>query len=266
MNASSPQLVAAHAKLTLSLRVTGVRQDGFHLIDAEMVTLDLADELQITPTANAGAITVIGPYASGVGIGPNNLISRALKLCGRAADVQVIKNIPHGGGLGGGSADAAAILRWAKYSDLEAASKIGADVPFCLVGGRATVQGIGEIVKPLPFEARDITLVIPPFGVSTPAVYKAWDALPAAAKTAQVSVNKSMNKSVHESTNDLESAAIVVEPRLALWRDSIAEAAGSMPALAGSGATWWLTGAHLDLADSLSRSLPGATVVVTKTR
>lgn len=88
------------------------------------------------------------------------------------------KNIPHGGGLGGGSADAAAIFRWANYQDLEAASRIGADIPFCMVGGRARVRGIGEIIEPLPFVARTITLILLPFGVSTPVVYRAFDALP----------------------------------------------------------------------------------------
>ena len=78
------------------------------------------------------------------------------------------KRIPHGGGLGGGSADAAAVLRWAGVDDLAAASRLGADVPFCLVGGRARVQGIGEIVDAAAAEALDLTLVIPPLACSTP--------------------------------------------------------------------------------------------------
>jgi len=257
MSSRNPQVVAAHAKLTLSLRVTGVRQDGFHLIDAEMVTLELADELQITATENAGVISVVGPYASGVGTGPNNLISRALKLCGRHANVQVTKNIPHGGGLGGGSADAAAILRWAEFGDIKAASTIGADIPFCMVGGRAIVQGIGEIITPLPFVAHDITLIIPPFGVATSAVYMAWDSL---ARGTNAAPNPATNH-----VNDLEAAALIVEPRLVLWRDQIAHHAGVMPSLAGSGATWWMHGARPELAEVLTKSLPGATVVVTKT-
>jgi len=251
MNSSNPQIVAAHAKLTLSLRVTGVRQDGLHLIDAEMVTLELADELRITAAEYSGVVNFVGQYASGLGTGPNNLVSRALKLCGRQANVQVTKNIPHGGGLGGGSADAAAILRWAEFDDLVTASTIGADIPFCMVGGRAIVQGIGEIVTPLPFVAHDITLIIAPFGVSTPAVYKAWDCLASPATN---------------YVNDLEAAALIVEPRLALWRNQIAEAAGITPTLAGSGATWWMYGARPELAAVLSKSLPEATVVVTKTR
>ena len=66
-------------------------------------------------------------------------------------------------------ADAAAVLRWAAHDDLVEAAQIGADIAFCLVGGRARVRGIGEIVEPLPFVALDITLVVPPLAVSTPA-------------------------------------------------------------------------------------------------
>lgn len=236
--------IIAPAKLTLSLKVTGVRADGFHLIDAEMVSLELHDILTITE--GESGMSVRGPFASGVPTDANNLVVRALQLCEKTAHVHIEKNIPHGGGLGGGSADAAAILRWAGFKDLVAASRLGADIPFCMLGGRARVTGIGEIIEPLPFIAREITLVVPPFGVSTPAVYTAFDSLGAK----------------HEGPNDLEPAAITVEPRLAEWRDRIREASGQSPILAGSGATWWLDGAYPSIHEALSE----ATVVVTHTR
>ena len=138
--------VAAHAKLTLSLRVTGVRDDGFHLIDAEMVSLALADRLEIVD-ASTSELTVSGPFADGVPTDGDNLCLRALELAGRSASIRLHKSIPHGGGLGGGSADAAAVLRWAECTDPIAASGLGADIPFCLVGGRARVTGIGEILS-----------------------------------------------------------------------------------------------------------------------
>lgn len=238
-------IVEAPAKLTLTLRVTGVRADGFHLIDAEMVTLDVADVLTITE--GASGIDIDGPYAAGISTVGDNLVSRALALVGRRAHVRITKNIPHGGGLGGGSADAAAVLRWAGFDDLVAASRLGADIPFCMVGGRARVEGIGEVVTPLETERRDITLVIPPFGVSTPRVYAAWDALEASRRRGTV--------------NDLEEAAIAAEPRLADWRRRIRDC-GVMPVLAGSGSTWWVNGAHPELATALD----DATVLVTATR
>jgi 4-diphosphocytidyl-2-C-methyl-D-erythritol kinase len=238
-------VVEAQAKLTLSLRVTGVRDDGFHLIDAEMVTLDLADTLTITE--GASGIDVDGPYAAGISLDADNLVARALTLCAKRAHVRITKNIPHGGGLGGGSADAAAILRWAGFTDLVAASRLGADIPFCMVGGRARVTGIGETLAPLDPVQRAITLIIPPFGVSTPRVYAAWDALEASAQRGEV--------------NDLEEAAIAAEPRLGQWRQRIRDC-GVTPVLAGSGSTWWIDGTH----PGLAQQFPDATVVATVTR
>lgn len=237
----------ANAKLTLSLRVTGRRADGFHLIDAEMVSLDLADELEIEP-AEKSSIEVSGPFADGVPTDESNLCLRALALAGRTASIRLRKAIPHGGGLGGGSADAAAVLRWAGFDDPIGASRLGADIPFCLVGGRARVTGIGEIVEPLPTQRLDITLVIPPLSSSTPAVYAAWDAL---------------GGPTGDGRNHLETAAIAVTPELAGWRDAIRERCGAIPVLAGSGATWFVEGRHGDALAGLTDE--GARVVQTST-
>lgn len=236
-------VLAAPAKLTLSLRITGVRLDGYHLVDAEMVSLAWADTVTITPDEHG--LSADGPFAEGMPLDERNLVAKALRLAGREAHVHLHKAIPHGGGLGGGSSDAAAVLRWAGYTDIAAASRLGADVSFCLVGGRARVTGIGEVVDPLPFLPLDVTLVIPPLAVSTPAAYRAWDDLggPRA-----------------DGVNDLEPAALVVEPRLVRWRDRIREAAGEAPVLAGSGATWFLLGHH-----DVAAALPEAMVVLTRT-
>lgn len=236
-------VVAAPAKLTLSLRITGVRDDGYHLIDAEMVSLAWGDTLTITPGGHD--LSADGPFAAGMPLDDGNLVAKALRLAERSAAVHLHKAIPHGGGLGGGSSDAAAVLRWAGWADVAAAARLGADVSFCLVGGRARVTGVGERVEPLPFQELAVTLVVPPLSVSTPAAYRAWDEL--GAPTA-------------DGPNDLEPAALVVEPRLARWRDRIREAAGCTPVLAGSGATWFLRGHH-----DLAAALPEATVVLTRT-
>lgn len=220
----------ARAKLTLSLRVTGVREDGYHLIDAEMVTVDLADRIEIDPDGDG--LEVIGADGARVDAAitadDDNLVRRALRLCGRTAFVRIHKRIAAGAGLGGGSADAAAVLRWAGYRDLVGASRIGADVPFCMVGGRARVRGIGEIVEPLPYEDRQLTLLTPPVHCSTPAVYAAWDAL---------------GGPTGEHGNDLEPAALTVAPELARYRDELEAETGVRPRLAGSGSTWWVPGA-----------------------
>lgn len=246
MTGPSTATLTAPAKLTLTLRITGVRADGYHLIDAEMVSLALADTLTISPDGNA--LTCDGPFAHGTPVDSSNLVARALKLTGRSGGVHIHKAIPHGGGLGGGSSDAATVLRWAGYNDLAGAAAIGADVPFCLVGGRARVRGIGELVEPLPFVPIAITLVIPPLAISTPAAYRAWDNLGGPqSETNDQFVND-------QFVNDLEAAAISVEPRLAEWRERIEKAAGERPTLAGSGATWFLRGHH-KIADALADAL-----------
>ena len=236
-------VVRAPAKLTVSLRLTGIRHDGYHLIDAEMVTLELADELTFT---EGDSLSISGPFGAGLPTDDGNLVRKALRALGRQAAVHVVKNIPAQGGLGGGSADAAAVLRWAGCRDVAVATTIGADVPFCVVGGRGRVTGIGDIIEPLPPLDRAFTLIVPPVGVSTVAAYKAWDA---------------MGGPRAEGPNDLEPAALVVEPALVRWRDRITEAAGIPPTMAGSGSTWFLAGHHLDLITAL----PDAIVVQTRT-
>jgi 4-diphosphocytidyl-2-C-methyl-D-erythritol kinase len=218
--------IHAPAKLTLSLRTVGLRGDGYHLIDAEMVSLDIHDTLEIDAGDSLHMVTEAGVAEI---ITDDNLVSKALRLVGRTAAVRLTKRIPAGAGLGGGSSDAAAILRWAGYDDLNGAAGIGADVAFCLRGGRARVTGIGEVVEPLPFEAKTLTLLTPPVHCSTPAVYAAWDA---------------MGGPSGDHGNDLEPAALQVAPELARWRDKIAEASGQRPRLAGSGSTWFVEGAY----------------------
>jgi 4-diphosphocytidyl-2-C-methyl-D-erythritol kinase len=233
-------VLAAPAKLTLRLRVTGVRPDGYHLIDAEMVSLDLADELTFDEAGDG--IHLSGPAAVGLSAGPDNLVARALEAVGRTARVDLVKRIPAGGGLGGGSSDAAAVLRWAGADgDVAMAARLGADVPFCLHGGRARVTGIGDGLEALPFEPRTLTLATPDFGCDTAAVYRAWDGL--GGPTA-------------DGPNDLEPAALVVAPELARFRDRFGDATGETPVLAGSGSTWFVPGAHPGEGRIVVRTVP----------
>jgi 4-diphosphocytidyl-2-C-methyl-D-erythritol kinase len=227
--------VIAPAKLTLSLSVTGVRDDGFHLLDVEMVSIDLADTLTFEPGTGISVVDEVpgGLGASRVPTGPDNLVARALAAVGRSAAVHIVKCIPAGAGLGGGSADAAAVLRWAEVTDLSMAAALGADVPFCVRGGRARVTGVGETVEALPFEDRRFVLLLPPLSVDTRAVYEGWDSRRARGDE---------HGADGAGGNDLELAAIDVAPTLAHWRDRFAEATGQRPRLAGSGSTWFVEG------------------------
>lgn len=231
-------LALAPAKLTVSLHITGVRSDGYHLIDAEMVSLDLADELVFT---DGDGLTIVDARGLAIPTDETNLVNKALRAVDRTAHVTLTKRIPAGAGLGGGSADAAAVLRWADCRDVAVATALGADVPFCLRGGRARVQGIGDHLTALPHEPRTYTLLTPPFGVSTPAVYRQWDALggPRA-----------------EGPNDLEPAALHVEPRLQEWKDRLEAATGRPAVLAGSGSTWFVEGAHEGPGHVITSTIP----------
>jgi 4-diphosphocytidyl-2-C-methyl-D-erythritol kinase len=240
-------ILTAPAKVTLSLRVVGVRNDGYHLIEAEMVTVDLFDTIELFELSDPSASSTVEivdagtSRASAVPAGPDNLVSAALGLADRHARVRLHKAIPPGAGLGGGSADAAAVLRWAGETDPDRTVTIGADVPFCVVGGRARVSGIGEVVHPVDHVDGVLTLATPPFGCSTPAVYAAWDRL---------------GGPVSDGPNDLEAAALVVQPRLAVWRDDLRTASGCEPVLAGSGSTWFVPGAHPGPGRQVVRMVP----------
>jgi 4-diphosphocytidyl-2-C-methyl-D-erythritol kinase len=231
-------LLAAPAKLTLTLRVTGRRPDGFHLIDAEMVTLDLVDELELDPDGDGVTVVHDGVERPA---DDDDLVVRALALVGRRAGVRLHKRIPAGAGLGGGSADAAAILRWAGMTDPVRAASLGADVAFCLLGGRARVRGIGEVLEPLEFTPRTVTLCTPPLHCSTPVVYRRWD---------------EMGGPRGDHGNDLEPAALSAYPELAEHRDRFADAVGRRPRLAGSGSTWFVEGEFAGPGHVVARTTP----------
>lgn len=217
--------LVAPAKLTWYLEITGRRPNGFHELRSEMVTLGLADHLDIDVE---GDYLRIEPPTLALATDQENLVNRALRLVDRRAGVTLHKSIPSGGGLGGGSADAGAILRWAGGVDSERALTLGADVPFCQIGGRALVEGVGEVVTALPFELRRVTLFMPDFAVNTADCFRAYDA---------VGNQGSLR-------NHLERAAGVVEPRLATTLAWLRREFSADIHLAGSGSTMFMEG-HL---------------------
>jgi 4-diphosphocytidyl-2-C-methyl-D-erythritol kinase len=217
----------APAKLTWFLEVTGRRDDGWHLLRSEMMTIDLSDLVVIDEDGDY--VRVNSPYEEMIPEDGTNLAVRALALVGRRAGLTIEKAIPVGGGLGGGSADAGAVLRWAGGVSADVALTLGGDVPFCQLGGRALVEGVGERLTPLAFEQRHLTLFMPSFGVNTADCYRAYDELTDSGWTA-------------EGRNHLEAAARVVEPRLARTMDWLRAELGQDLHLAGSGSTMFVEG------------------------
>jgi 4-diphosphocytidyl-2-C-methyl-D-erythritol kinase len=228
-------VLLAPAKVTLSLRVTGVRADGFHDIDAFAVSVDApADRLVLEP-APVTSLRVTGPFAAHVPTDATNLVVRALARLQRTMTVELRKAIPAGAGLGGGSADAAAVLRAFGGSAADAAT-LGSDVPFCFARTPARVRGRGEILEPVTGLAPvDVVIVTPPFGCATPAVYRTWDDLGGPTSVRQIDAPAGYPGPL---TNDLEPAAEVVAPELVEFRARV-EAELERPALlCGSGSSY----------------------------
>ncbi len=183
--------VTAQAKLNLSLRITGVREDGYHLLESIMHQVQWGDTLRVEYDPQSPDHTLLRVTPPIVPDGPDNLAHQAVRLlraeAGLSGTVRLLlrKRIPVGAGLGGGSSDAAAVLRTLNELaglglDEQALSEIGlrlgADVPFALHGGAALVQGIGQVVSPLRSVLNiPVLLVHPDQSLSTPEVYSWWD-------------------------------------------------------------------------------------------
>lgn len=170
--------ILANAKLNLSLDITGVREDGYHLMDMVNRSVDLCDELTIS-TARAGGIEIRSNSKYMPRDERNHVYKAVLRLQEYlktefpGLEIYIKKRIPTQAGLGGGSADAAAALvglnellglSLTKDTLCAIGEKIGADVPFCVVGGAARVTGIGEIVETVNDNGDYCVVIIMPNG------------------------------------------------------------------------------------------------------
>ena len=180
--------IKAYAKVNIALDVIGKREDGYHLLKMIMQAIDLYDEIIVEKIDKGIKINCNKPY---VPTDERNLAYKAAKLfidkfnIDSGVSITIKKNIPVSAGLAGGSTDCAAVLKLmnnifkTNLTDQELMDlgvKLGADVPYCIVGGTALCEGIGEkITKIKPFKDKILVLVKPPFGVSTKAVYQDFD-------------------------------------------------------------------------------------------
>ncbi|MBM3972715.1 MAG: 4-(cytidine 5'-diphospho)-2-C-methyl-D-erythritol kinase [Planctomycetes bacterium] len=248
----------ARAKLNLWLRVVGRRADGYHLLTTLFHALELHDDVAVA-LADQGiamAITADAPVLA-VPPGPGNLVEQALHALAERVGyrggfrAQLHKRIPHGGGLGGGSSDAAAALRLGNAllgaplaaAELQAlAASLGADCAFFLRGGSQWGRGVGDELSPAQVAARHFVLVCPPFGCPTVAVYKTFAALwQERAPDDTVEQNPAVDEPEallqRGFRNDLRAAAERVQPALAPLRQRVAELAGQEVSMTGSGST-----------------------------
>jgi len=181
-------LVKAYGKINISLDIVGKREDGYHLLKMIMQNVDLYDSMSFQKCNKGINISCNKPY---IPTDEKNLVYKAAKLfmetynINEGVNIYLKKNIPVAAGMAGGSTDAAAVFKTLKQlfkvdvDDQELMKlgvKIGADVPFCMIGGTALCEGIGDIITPLaPFKNQILVLVKPNFGVSTKEVYKNLD-------------------------------------------------------------------------------------------
>jgi 4-diphosphocytidyl-2-C-methyl-D-erythritol kinase len=183
-------LYAAPAKINLSLRVLGRREDGFHALETVLAPISLADQISIEQSGPPGSLEFTCSDST-LAVDEGNLVVKAVRLLQNARPlpglrIHLEKRVPHGAGLGGGSSDAATVLREVnKLTDspldfaelVKLAGELGSDVPFFLYGTPCLGQGRGEVLTPLKdfkLASRDILLIKLPFGVPTPWAYQRW--------------------------------------------------------------------------------------------
>jgi len=259
--------VRAHAKINWTLKVLHKRPDGYHEIRTVFQTIGLHDTLEVEYTpGRRTAMTLEGMDAA------DNLILRAARLFCEESKVtgqfrfRIDKRIPMGGGLGGGSSDAAAVLltlpvltgRSLGLAELMGlGARLGSDVPFFLAGGTALGLGRGEELYPLPeMPAYPLLLVVPRLHVSTPEAYRALGRdLTSLADVSKLNVLQSFvwNGRVSELENDFEAPVFRMHPELGRWRRRLVKLGAPAARLSGSGAA--LFGVFPDRAD-LARALP----------
>lgn len=227
-------IVKSPAKINLNLKILGKRPDGYHELQSILQAIDLFDEIEI----NLSSYDQFSCSDPSLPLDEKNLVIKALNLFRETVQIpffvriHLIKNIPQEAGLGGGSSNSAHTLialnklLESPLKDLHPlAAKLGSDVNFFLVGGRALCEGRGEIVTPLKNETPEsYWLVKPPFGCSTPLIFK----------------NLPPERSGYK--NELEPAAFIVEPRLKSLKENLIAQGMLNVQMSGSGSTFFCQG------------------------
>ncbi len=237
----------AFAKLNLTLGILYKRQDGYHAIDTIMQTVSLFDRVYVEKSRT------VEVTATGMVLPPDNTMFRAAELyrqeTGCGARIRCEKRIPAEAGLGGGSADAAAVLRALqrlhRMCDDAAlrriALQVGADVPFCLVGGTCRCEGVGEILTPFACGTKlHFVLCKPERGVSTGALFRALPLPRPRVDTfrAMAALGKGdLNALAAAMQNVLEPPAIALVPEIGVLKEQLLKAGALAAQMSGSGSS-----------------------------
>jgi 4-diphosphocytidyl-2-C-methyl-D-erythritol kinase len=238
--------VRAHAKINWALRVTGRRADGYHDIETLFQTITLHDTIAIDPAPEL-TLQCSDPA---IAADETNLVIRAAKAIGATARIRLEKNIPAGGGLGGGSSDAAAILKAFGRPDPAIALSLGSDVPFFLTGGTVYATGRGEVLTPLPPVAPvPLLLLMPEEKVSTAVAYAALRRFspPIGVERYRRMIADDLLSHATELVNDFDDSVFEQLPRLHALKTKLYECGAAYAAMTGSGST--IVGAFRSQAD-----------------
>ncbi len=251
----SRMLSRAFAKVNYALEVRGTRPNGYHEVSTVMQSISLAEEVEIETVA-AGFELVVEPEDAGIGPLEENTVYRAWRMLAELAGVELParvslrKKIPAGAGLGGGSADAAATLVGLNelfglgLSDEELRKiglKIGADVPFCLSGGTALGEGIGEVLRPLPPPPPHYLVIAKPAaGAETARVYQSYDERPkegnfSASPAVEALRRGDLGSLVRALGNDLASVAEGLVPEVRELEEELLRAGALGAVMSGTG-------------------------------
>ena len=275
----------APAKVNLVLEVLGKRSDGYHQIDTVLQELELADDVVLTEAAEM-ALSASGRYAMGTPEDERNLAWRAFELAADCADyagkarIELVKNIPAAGGLGGGASDAACVLRmlpqWlpglTPVDRERIANAIGSDEAYFLVGGTARATGRGESVVALPLlPQHDVVLFIPPSTIErkTARMFEALGKTPfdtGVVAAAFASRPPDGELTSVEVFNAFERVAFELFPDLALLWDNLERRIGDAVHLAGAGPTlFWIGHAGKGAAIAARAEGSDCDVILTRT-
>ena len=228
--------VRSYAKINWSLRITGKRADGFHDLETVFQEISLHDELTYTPS---GETTLVCDDPS-IPTDESNLVLRAARaLDAPPVAIELKKRVPAGGGLGGGSANAAATLVTLdrmfdlRREDLASiALTLGSDVPFFLVGGTAYATGRGEVLTPLPSRGGvPLLLVLPEEKVLTK------DAFARVTRYSPELGRAAYEQGYENFSNDFEEPVFALVPRLALFKQRLIDSGAAFASMSGSGST-----------------------------
>jgi 4-diphosphocytidyl-2-C-methyl-D-erythritol kinase len=251
----------APAKINLYLRIVGRRPDGYHLLDSLMLPISLYDDIHIAVireeqcVASPEAALIVRCDDPTVPGGETNLAYKAAALVCQEAGLQarisisLRKRIPAGAGLGGGSSNAATVLKslnallalgWTEARLCQLGARLGADVPFFIPCRPARVGGIGDMITPVPpLQARSVVLVVPPFSVSTPWAYRRFDELlpvdPVSAQPWQCTSGQWPPREL--CINDLERAVLPAYPLLAALKEALLRLGAAGVLMSGSGSS-----------------------------